>query len=243
MTSAFKSVAKWNGTSWVNTGFQGNSYVTSLVSDPFGNVYAGGNFTNGANSSSGLRYVSKYNGTSWSSLGSSGFNQQINSMACDAAGGLYVTGRFTNGSIKNYVAKWGGSSWIEFGGVNNLNANNEVNCIHVGPTGNLYAGGRFNNLSGGGARYVAWYAQTVGIEDESLIEDKITIYPNPTNEFIKINCNGNLINENIKVVDLIGNVVYHDFINDEEFQIKIHLPPGQYTLWVGNKERKKFIVF
>jgi hypothetical protein len=240
MNSSFYSVAKWNGSSWSNTGFQGNAIIYSLTSDAYGNVFAGGNFSNGSNSTSGYKYVAKYNGSSWSSLGNGFANGQINSICCDASGAVYAAGRFKNGAIKYYVAKWNGTTWIEVGGANNLNANEEINSIHIDQTGNIYAGGRFNNLTGS-FRYVARFLQTVGSNELDFVH--VEVSPNPANDIMNLICSDKLINENIKIVDLSGKVVFDDIIKNQEFQIEINFPPGQYTLWIKNSVNQKIIVY
>ena len=237
-SSGFKYVAKWNGSSWVNTGFQGNAIITCLTSDHLGNVYVGGNFTNGSTSSSVLRHVSKYNGSNWSILGTSFANQQINTIYCDGAGGIYAGGRFTNGSNKNYVAKWNGSSWFELGGANNLNANNEINTVHIDHTGNVYAGGRFNNL---GSNSIAKFSQFVAI-DNCIADNKPSVYPSPNNGNMKILLEKSQIGENLIILNSLGQIILQTIIESNELNVNITVPSGEYFLKVGNKFSQPIIV-
>ena len=96
-----------------------NNQIKCIYSDPAGNIYAAGYFTNDSNNF----YVAKYNGTSWSELG--GFNAihanaSIMTMCGDASGNIYAAGGFLDSTGKEYVAKFNGTSWSELGGINGL---------------------------------------------------------------------------------------------------------------------------
>lgn len=150
-------VMKWNGTTWsivggTSNGLHGNSDILAIAVDAGGNVYATGNFTNGANSVSGHPYIAKFNGTSWSELGagSGALNIPISSqaltIATDASGNVYTAGKFLDAQSNQYVAKWNGSSWSELGGSASLGASiliNDIKSLVFDASGNLYAGGDF----------------------------------------------------------------------------------------------------
>lgn len=163
----FKHVGKYDGSSWralggnvcgVN-GLDANNVINSICSDPSGNIYAAGEFTN----SSGKKYVAKYDGNAWSELGGlNGLsaNFPIHSVHSDASGNIYATGEFTNSFGYPYVAKYDGSSWSELGGLNGLGAYYYpyrciIACIISDSFGNIYAAGQFSNISGN--VYVAKY--------------------------------------------------------------------------------------
>ena len=115
-------IYKWDGTYWTELGtgsnaLNANAFITTITTDPSGNVYAGGWFTNPA----GRYYVAKWNGTAWAELGSGtnalNANSLINTIVSDAAGNIYAAGTFRNSLGKNYVAKWNGTTWSEVGGL------------------------------------------------------------------------------------------------------------------------------
>ncbi len=87
----------------------------------------------------------------WSALGN-GTNGPVYALAEDGSGSLYAGGAFTNASPNTsiasamYIAKWNGKSWSSLGS----GMNNEVNALAVDGSGNLYAGGAFTALAGGG---------------------------------------------------------------------------------------------
>ena len=148
-------------------GLSPNSYIRSICSDPSGNIYAAGYFTNGFNAITGDRAVAKWNGTVWSLLNGlsspayqNGIFTDLSCVSSDASGNIYVGGNFTNSSGNYYVAKWNGSAWSELGGLNSFNPNSSAKCIICDPkTGYIYAGGYFTNGASPttGKFYVAKY--------------------------------------------------------------------------------------
>lgn len=164
--SGQRYVAKWNGTSWSQLGTGTNPLNTSnnypiktLTSDPAGNIYAAGSFTN----SSGKQFVAKWNGSSWSELGTGSnalaANEEIRCIISDAAGNIYAAGSFTSNN-RQYVAKWNGTSWSPLGtGTNALMINQPILSIACDQAGNIYAAGAFTNSTG--KYYVAkWNGST-----------------------------------------------------------------------------------
>lgn len=153
--SGQRYVAKWDGTSWSQLGTGTNPLGTSnnypiktLTSDPAGNIYAAGSFTN----SSGKQFVAKWNGSSWTELGTGAnalaANEEIRCIISDAAGNIYAAGSFTSNN-RQYVAKWNGTSWSPLGtGTNALMINQAIMSIACDQAGNIYAAGAFTNAAG-----------------------------------------------------------------------------------------------
>lgn len=93
-----------------------NEDIQAIITDPSGNVYAGGRFTNGSLPTTGYHYVAKWNGTGWSELGNLNANGTIYSLAYDRVHNyVYASGYFTNSKGEYYVAKWDGTSWNDLG--------------------------------------------------------------------------------------------------------------------------------
>jgi hypothetical protein len=144
------SVAKWNGSDWIELGAGSNALVinaqiNAVVVDATGNVYAGGNFTN----TNGQQYVVKWNGTSWTSLGNTNNgivanNGIINTMAVDVSGNVYAGGTFSN-SNGGFVAKWDGKAWSELKGTNSIFPNGWINSITLDASGNVYVAALFGS--------------------------------------------------------------------------------------------------
>lgn len=162
-------VSEWSGdTAWARVGratgtdsFKANGYIYSLATDPSGNLYAAGAFTDGPTQSSGHIYVAKWNGSGWSKLGTNGVatvpntsGSAIYSIALDASGNIYAGGIFKNTSGKYYVSKWNGTLWAELGtGSASLNANSYIHNVVTDIHGNVYATGNFTDAAG--MKYVA----------------------------------------------------------------------------------------
>ncbi|MEO8413302.1 MAG: T9SS type A sorting domain-containing protein [Ginsengibacter sp.] len=101
-------VAKWDGATWssagpVNTGTYTDGYVTWMLSDDAGNVYAAS-----ATASNSYFSVAKWDGNNWSELGAPGyFNSLIRCLAKDIAGNIYAAGVFDNAHSQQFVAVYG----------------------------------------------------------------------------------------------------------------------------------------
>ncbi len=147
-------IVAWDGTSWRALGDNGSnngalyndnasiSFVHSIVVDPSGIVYAGGDVSLTAGNEVG---VVKWNGTSWSALGS-GLDGTVTTMAVDATGDLFVGGYFQNaGGVQvNGLARWNGTSWSALPNYSNFGVVNDV----VVDGGDVYIAGDFENLAG-----------------------------------------------------------------------------------------------
>ncbi len=170
----YEIVAKWNGAAWSQLGsginsLNANEEIVTLISDTSGNIYAAGDFTDGANSYLGKCYVAKWNGNTWSELGT-GANALnapalniIHILGVDKLGNIYAAGSFKNSSGKCYVAKWNGNTWSELGtGVNALSANNTIFRLIIDNYNNIYATGLFTNSYGN--YYVAKWNGTTWAE-------------------------------------------------------------------------------
>jgi hypothetical protein len=117
-----KYVAKWNGISWSELGYSNalaaNNLIQSICSDAAGNIYAGGDFTNGFSSLYGSKYVAKWNGTNWSELGGPNSLATVGvilGICADASGNVYA-GAHTQ-------AYPSGRHWLSKFGTTTINAN------------------------------------------------------------------------------------------------------------------------
>lgn len=94
-------VAKWDGTTWSKAGSgEGqykDGYVSSMVSDDSGNVYAASSTI-----STGAQFsVAKWDGSTWNEFGESHyFDSNIASLAIDTNGNIYAAGIFGNGRFQ-----------------------------------------------------------------------------------------------------------------------------------------------
>jgi hypothetical protein len=153
-------IARWNGSQWSAMGSNGsgngalNQVVYALAVDDSDNLYAGGAFTNAANSAT-ADYVAKWDGANWNALGgflgNGSVNSFVNAIAISGSN-VYLGGAFTDvNSIlaADHVVKWNGS-WVALGnnGAGNGSLNNNVEALMV--VGSyVYIGGWFTDVSNG----------------------------------------------------------------------------------------------
>jgi len=69
----------------------------------------------------------------------------------------------------------------------------------------------------------------------------LSIYPNPTNEIIKLIYSETLINSSYSIYSIEGKEVKHGILQDNTIQIK-NMRSGMYLLSINNQLTKKFIV-
>ena len=155
----------WNELGSGANALKANFEILSVVGDVAGNVYAVGQFTDGATFSDGHQYVAMWNGTTWSKVGT-GINALdtfcgLEALYPDEVGNMYVAGIIdTTGTWE--VAKWNGTTWSQVGtGSNALKANNGINAMRR-DGGNLYVGGDFTD--GSGNTYIAKWDGTTWTE-------------------------------------------------------------------------------
>jgi hypothetical protein len=132
----------WNGTSWSPVGSGTNGFISTIVFDRNGDLYAGGSFSTAGGISASR--VAKWNGSSWSALGSGtggSWTNYVFALAPTPNGDLFVGGYFTSagGVTANNIAKWNGSAWSALGS----GCSGYVRGLAVAQNGDLYATGSF----------------------------------------------------------------------------------------------------
>ncbi|HLP33652.1 MAG TPA: hypothetical protein VK202_09275 [Bacteroidia bacterium] len=88
-----------------------NQIVTTLCSDPQGNIYAAG-FTD----NNDKYYVLKWDGKKWSTLEGLRTNYCIYHLSSDKSGNIYASGSVGDAAdTYYYIAKWDGTTWTDMG--------------------------------------------------------------------------------------------------------------------------------
>ena len=113
------NIAKWNGTKWQSVDTSFNFYMAPInTAIEYNNeLYVGGGFVTDSG-----RYIVKWDGSNWRSVGTEIEQPCGNNAIEDFAiykGELYVAGCFrwkANENIRNNIAKWDGSKWLDVGG-------------------------------------------------------------------------------------------------------------------------------
>ena len=167
-------IAKWTkaSDSWSELGgvnsLAANKKINSINFDKFGNVYAGGDFTN----LKGATYLAKLdvNTNIWSEVGAKKWlavNSTVESICSDANNNIYAAGSFRNDSAKCYVGKWNfaTNTLSELGGFNSMKIDiGEIRNICCDRQGNVFATGSFYNKHG--EPYVIKWDKTTNIWQE-----------------------------------------------------------------------------
>jgi hypothetical protein len=84
----------------------------------------------------------------------------------------------------------------------------------------------------------AGYNCTVGVNNEALVENNISIYPNPSSDYITILAK-NIPIKNIKIIDLTGKLIYENtFI--EKVNVS-NLKTGMYVIQIESKDGKQTV--
>ncbi len=154
---------------WFELGVNANSLdanatIFTIKADNSGNVFAAGEFTDGADVNHGYRFVAKWNGVTWVELGAGLFLSAplhwINTILPGTGGNIYTAGTFVNANMLPYVAHWNGSAWSELGSSSNpFTANSTIHSLAMDLSGNIYASGEFKDANN--KHYVAkWDGST-----------------------------------------------------------------------------------
>ena len=154
-------IAMWDGFNWNNLGSGVNASGTvNAIAVSGNNVYVGGTFTSAGGVTANRIAVWNAAGLNWASLGTGSANGLNGTVLAIAVNGsdVYVGGPFVNAgtTVVRGIAKWDGANWSGLGsGVTNGGSTAEVRALAFGGDGKLYACGRFTNISGIGANYIA----------------------------------------------------------------------------------------
>jgi hypothetical protein len=247
-------ICKWDGTNFsaVGSGFtggmMGRCFVRSLCVYN-GNLFAGGSFqhTGGMD----MHNLGMWNGSSWSSIGeiSGGMmGANVVNALCTYNGQLFIGGNFGSCGSRtaNNLCSWNGSSWSNIGG----GINGMVNSLAVF-NGALYIAGAFSDATGTSVSNIAKYSIASGIQAVELDRSKLTIYPNPASDFVRVQWVSEQSSATtFLITDITGKTVFErtDSIEEGINQLDIpvrNLSNGLYFLTLsvgGSKQSMKFEV-
>lgn len=199
-------LAKFNGTTWSEAGagsgaLAANAEIFAVCVDASHNVYVAGDFTNANN----LKYVAKWNGSSWTApggltaCGQAADVDAIYALCVDGPGNVYAGGGMVDVPGNEFVAKWNGTVWTNFG---NLSANNFISALTAYGT-HIYAAGGFRdaNLD----PYVATISGSTGISSATTASFKLS--PNPVSGAFTLSF-GEPTTANISLADITGQTLH-----------------------------------
>ncbi len=239
------------GGNWMKLNIYLWGAVMSLATDNIGNIYVG----TGANDTNLLHFVTvlKWDGTTWSEPGFGNTIQataQTMSFCFDSANNVYAAGSFFDINGYSCVAKWDGTTWNAMGpiclssslqtptvGSSNLSSM-AVHSDCMDRKGDLYAAGQF--VDSNGTFFVAKYTGPGNITSSipgivSGNELNIRAYPNPANEILNIEMDGNSHGTaEIILYDLFGRIIKEQQISAGAHATSMisvsQLPPANYFL-------------
>jgi hypothetical protein len=199
-------VGLWNGTKWtpLNKGMKGNgpvSAVTVLNTD----LYIAGNFDSVSTSPIVGKHVyafniAKWNGVTWDSVGSKKTGGPSST--------VYALTTFNNavvaGGYFDSVLSWNGVTWSSLGTVTGTFVPTEVLGFTVFG-GNLYAGGQFDHAGGIPAMHVAEYTLPTAVQNVTMNNGGVQVYPNPNNGNFTVNASSKV---QIEVYNILGEKVF-----------------------------------
>ena len=235
--SRYGHIASYDGTAWhlVANGFTSGSYGTSLEIIN-GLLYIGGTISPFGSSinynlltydDSNLQVESVQPGYQIIDMKSVSDNLFINSV---------------NDSSYN-VKLLDSTSWRTIGEIK------IISTSYLYPTmmnfnNKLYVAGEFSTINGATYNNVARWEESNGINPNNLTEnEKLTIYPNPTHDFITI-CipsNKSQINTELSITDINGNQISKQNIIQNNLTLSVeNLPAGLYIVKVSN-EKEVFV--
>ncbi|MDQ2769419.1 MAG: T9SS type A sorting domain-containing protein [Bacteroidota bacterium] len=143
------NVARWNGTSWSALGTGTSNTVYGLAVSPGGEVFVGGYLiaTAGGVPISG---VARWDGTAWSSVGPAAGARPLY-VTClwrTSGGDLYAGGELfeLGGTRLHGLGRWNGTAWVAVGTGQGNGVYGEVQAVAVAANGDVYVGGRFDQV-------------------------------------------------------------------------------------------------
>lgn len=245
-------VYEWNGSSWIQKGTDIDSdntnasfgYTISL--DTSGNTFiAGGySFVNGA---LGFVKVFSWDGTDWiqkgeTILGSNGSDFLGTAVDISQDGSIIAASSLTlvNGYVR--VFKFIGSSWVQQGAdiLGEANGDQFGRSLSLSANGSILAAGtQFNDGNGTSAGHIRVFENTI-LSTSDFENSTISFYPNPTNNIINVSSFETV--ERVTVYNLIGQEVFSQQINSNDFKIDVsNQASGTYIAKINSKGKSQSI--
>jgi hypothetical protein len=214
------NIVRYKNGEWspVGKGIRGTFVSVELLEVFKDELYVGGMFQrlDTVNPGNG---IAKWNGTSWSEIGGSGLGNEGLPHIFDMLvfqDKLYVVGdmRTAGGVPVKSIARWDGTNWCALSPPGTF----PNTIIALGSyRDTLYIGGGFRHVGGDssmayvakwtGGDYVEGCGNTTGIENQSVEEIKMSVYPNPSSDQLTISL-GTDEKGDLSIIDITGKIIY-----------------------------------
>ena len=198
---AVNNLARWNGSVWsdVGGGIVPNYWAFRTMEVYNNELYIGGDFDHAGGAP--MANITKWNGSVFSSVGGGlGFAGGSPEALKVYGNKLFLGGYFGAGLFHNQAGTWDGANFDSLGiGINAAPTGFEIyNC-------QLYAGGRFNGIgSANGVALLDTLNCTTGVNEISLPDYSILIYPNPFTSQTTISFSVEQRNTIVRIMDILG---------------------------------------
>ena len=229
-------IFEWNGTSWIQKGSDIDSDTTNasfgytISLDASGTTFIAGGFSF-VNGALGFIKVYSWNGTDWiqkgeTILGITGSDFFGTAVDINNDGSIIAASSLTleNGNVR--IFKFEDGAWLQQGDfILGESENVQVGrSLSLNADGSIIAAGtQFNDGNGQSAGHVRVFENTV-LSTDHFNQNQVSIYPNPIQDFVKINSDLSIIElsvynelgQIIKVLNPQNTMVELDFSNQPD---------------------------
>jgi uncharacterized delta-60 repeat protein len=229
----------------IGSGFNGG--VMSLTQQSSGKIVVGGAFTNFNGFVKNYIVRLNVNGDLDSTFNTgSGFTNFVSSVKNLANGKILIVGDFSqyNGSLCNRIIQLNQDGTVDNSftigngfshDVNVYMTRFETNSIEVQQDDKIWICGQYSSFNNYNSNSLIRLKGSNILSDSTFnFKNEISIYPNPANEYITIDC-GNLANVsgwNIKIVNTIGQEVFSGAMNTQQYVVPLNTWSGQGIYFV-----------
>jgi len=240
--SKHEGLLKFDGNNWTvynhtnDTNIPGdNCLVVEESSDNY--IYA--SFKSGENGASTYYGYNVFDGNQWTNYNSINSNLPFNDIYSFyiLQNDPWLQDKIWMGTIEHGVLQKDGANWNIFNTDNSTLFGNWIKKILKDDNDNFW--------------FVAWYCgisvynpngvNLASVEQNTLPDNAIKIYPNPTNGILHINSNENIAIQNIEIFDMQGRKVYAENIKLPRQNLKINLKQNKSGSYIINIHTDKGI--
>jgi uncharacterized delta-60 repeat protein len=230
-----------------NLGSGFDSYPHDIELQNNGKILVGGvfNFFNGERNN----YIIRLNndGTKDTSFNIGlGFNfhlnTRVNTIAIQNDEKIIIGGDFTsyNEITEKNIIRLNNDGTKDTNFITGTGFNTQVWKIKLLSNDQILIGGPFTDYNGNkeSVHLIALQGNTTLSNENFLTSNPISIWPNPTNDFLNINVLGNIFISSVRIYDLQGKLI----LEDKTTKISVnHLSKGMYLVKVTTEEGEEFI--
>ncbi|CAM3875723.1 T9SS type A sorting domain-containing protein [Flavobacterium cucumis] len=220
-----------------NIGSGANNSIRSSKIQSDGKILLGGLFT--TFNTADRKYLARLNtdGTVDSTFDIQlGANNLVGSIAIQFNDKIVIGGNYSlfNSVTMNRIARLNNDGLIDTSFNSGTAANNNVNAIAIQEDGNIIIAGSFTTYNGTTRNRIARIFGDEPLNSSDFTKNPFFIYPNPSNDKITLQANGNVI-ESIKIYDTTGKLIFHKSNPDNYTFDVANFDQGIYFFTIENE--------